>query len=140
MSKNRTEKWFNYRESIYNNISLHNEVIVSNERLLMLHKRLIKVFPEYNNLFFSKPKENIKFKHNEKINQYSLKRIEDLISKLSISDKKTNFNYLEKINFSTGELDTIINDLESWSSKGKYISSNLESKRISISKVKKITL
>ena len=140
MSKNRMEKWFQYRQNIYSNISLHNEVIDSNERLSMLYKRLLNIFPEYTKIFAEKVKGNIKFKQDEKINQYKLDEIENLIEKLSNNDKKHNFNYLEKIDFSTGELDTIINDLESWNSEGKHVASNYSSNKILISKVKKITI
>ncbi len=114
--KNRISKWAKYREFIYNNIELHKEVIASNERLSLLYKRLLKVFPKYESLF--KKEESFKFTtmDSPKVNTYDLKKIQTIINELNIDEEVNDLSYLEKTVFSTGELDTIIKELKEWDS------------------------
>jgi hypothetical protein len=92
---------------------LHKEVIASNERLSLLYKRLIKVFPKYESIFSTEKNHQFKFEQPSKVLKYNLEKIQTIINKLDIEDQPVDLRYLEKTIFSTGELDTIINDLES---------------------------
>lgn len=136
---NRITKWAKYRESIYNNIELHKEVISSNTQLSILYNRLLKVFPEYESIFSKKKKTNSQlYTSSNKVVTYDSSKIDNIIEKLNANDKIVDLKYLEKTSFSTGELDTIIDDLNSWTLKGKIISAN-RTPKINIAKTKKVS-
>ena len=134
----RVAKWAKYRESIYNDIELHKEVINSDERLSLLYERLIKIIPNYESIFSTEKKINITSIKKEEVPLYDLKKLENIIDKLSVEDTPPNFDYIDKLSFSTGELDTIIKDLEEWNPRNSKNVHNV--KNIYIDKVKKVEL
>ncbi len=134
----RVAKWAKYRESIYNDIELHKEVINSDERLSLLYKRLIKIMPNYESIFSIKKKNSMPSLKHDEVPQYDLKKIEEIIDKLTTKDEENNFDYIDKLSFSTGELDTIIKDLEHWIPRNSRNAHN--AKKIHIDKVQKVEL
>ncbi len=115
MTKTRMILWKEYRDSIEKNISLQKSVKISNEKLKILHKRLINVFPEYDTKYpsnlskFTADVQNISEAStisNEKID----KMLQDIHNVENIDD--SSFNAINKINFESGDLTNVVKILE----------------------------
>ena len=136
----RLKRWKQYRDSIYSNINLSNEVIKSNEKLQLLYNRLIKVLPKYNELFPEPKIKKIKFEEVKNYEKYDIEKMKELIEKMSINKPEYNFDYLNNVNISMGELEFVISEIESFDSSGISIRDSYNTNKIVIRKVKKIEL
>ncbi|CAM9104852.1 hypothetical protein MYMA111404_00970 [Mycoplasma marinum] len=123
----RMEKWKVYRIEIQKNISLQESIANSNKKLNILSNRLIKAFPEYAAKYpFKKEEELIDINLND-TSEPELFSIEDSnkiieLINTSESNEEQSLQYIEKFNFSSGELDSIIDEVKVGKvSKVKYI-------------------
>lgn len=111
----RIELWKSYREDIDKNIALKKAVLVSNKKLNILYKRLIKVYPEYDK----------KYSKDAAIKKFTLKKIGEpkLMSSADVDniiegieevekDFGGSFDSINNIDFSSPELNQIIINLK----------------------------
>ena len=139
--KTRIELWKEYRESIERNISLQKAVMQSNEKLNILHKRLLEVFPEYDVKYktkLSKFEASInKIEQSPSIDTEGIQKIINAINDLEKDD--SSFASIESINFESDELKEALREVKSGKVNNiKYVETDTED--ISIGKTKKIKL
>ncbi len=139
--KTRMKLWSEYRKNIENNISLQKSNNESNERVKILKKRLLDVFPNYYEMFSHKTKP---FKAEiEEIKNFSIisnKKIENLIKDISDVNKnvKNNFSFINDISFKTNKLNSIIQNVKNHTNIEKENLKNTEN--IEINKLKVVEL
>lgn len=113
--KTRMELWKEYRESIEKNTSLLKAVDSSNEKLRILYKRLLEVYPNYENVYKS---ELLQFEAAvDKINQapeIPMDEIERFLEELNeIEMNETSvISSINNISFSSSELEHTLKLLE----------------------------
>lgn len=112
--KTRTELWKEYREEINNNIELQKSVQFSNKKLQVLYSRLLKAFPDYEKKYkVELAKISINSLEVSKPFQFSLDKINDLQREMEVLyENDMNFNVIEKIDFSSHELDDVMRDIQ----------------------------
>jgi len=140
--KTRMELWAKYRKDIENNISLIQSARMSNEKVKVLKERLLKIFPEYDEkypsnfqTFDAKTKE---IEQQEIISDDFFVNLKKEISK--INDDIISKENLNKIKFSSGDLDELIKKIDLHDSKVKSIDSNIPNSDKIVIDIKKVKL
>jgi len=140
--KTRMELWAKYRKDIENNISLIQSARMSNEKVKVLKERLLKIFPEYDEkypsnfqTFDAKTKE---IEQQEIISDDFFVNLKKEISK--INDDIISKENLNKIKFSSGDLDELIKKIDLHDSKVKSIDSNILNSDNIVIDIKKVKL
>ena len=140
--KTRMELWAKYRKDIENNISLIQSARMSNEKVKVLKERLLKIFPEYDEkypsnfqTFDAKTKE---IEQQEIISDDFFVNLKKEISK--INDDIISKENLNKIKFSSGDLDELIKKIDLHDSKVKSIDSNITNSDKIVIDIKKVKL
>ena len=113
--KTRMEIWKNYRKEINNNIKLQEAVKTSNEKLALLNKRLLKVFPSYEKKFKFKFIRNNQNPINEinEIPHFPINEIDDLLKKVKQASLFSNsFKSIDEMDFSSHEVDDVIKEIK----------------------------
>lgn len=139
----RMELWKTYRENIEKNISLQNSVMFSNEKLKILHNRLLKVFPKYDEKYPSNlSKFSANIKEIEQVPDMSNAKIEKIIKEIIRIENPNDpsFNSIDKINFSSEDLEKVVDELKKGKiNKIKYIDT-YESEELIMNQTQEIIL
>ena len=141
--KTRIELWKNYRKEIRSSIELQKAVSLSNEKLKLLNKRLLEVFPNYNEKYKFDFKTIEPVFSNEIIHKkyFLTKEIDDLMQTFEDFDLNSkSFQAINKIDFSSHDLNNIIADIQDHNYQGNYEENedfekshqNLRSKKIQV--------
>lgn len=140
--KTRIELWKEYRDEINNNIELQQSVQFSNEKLKVLYDRLLKVFPEYEEKYkVELAKISISSSEISKAPQFSLEKINELLRDVeALYESDNNFGAIEKIDFSSHELDDVIKDVQDRRAKESKYYNLEESTEITINRHQMVKL
>ncbi|MDI4567644.1 MAG: (d)CMP kinase [Mycoplasma sp.] len=126
----RSKKWEKYRAEINHNINLFKLVEDSNNTLKVLKKRLLKIFPNYDQIFPSKfEKFDLKLKNinrpkiiDNRILIQSLKELENLKEELNSQV----INNYENLNFESSVLDNVLNSIVNTKKEWKMIEKQIK--------------
>lgn len=109
------ELWKDYRDSIERNISLQKAVMYSNEKLNVLHKRLIEVFPEYDEKYktqLSKFEATVnKIEQAPTIPTQNIDLIIEEINKIE-NDGNSSFSAIDNLSFESEELVKVLEEVQ----------------------------
>ncbi|NQZ65980.1 MAG: hypothetical protein HRT99_02030 [Mycoplasmatales bacterium] len=138
----RMSLWKKYRESIEKNISLQKSVKRSNEKLNILHKRLLKILPDYDHKYPSKlSKFKADVKNITKVNDISSENINTLLEEIEKIENvdDSSFSAIDKIEFDSGDLKDIIEKLKRENDITKYVNIS-NNKDLTMNKTRKVNL
>ena len=135
----RMQLWKSYRDNIEKNASLQKAVKESNEKLKILHSRLINVFPEYDQKYksnLSKFEATIsKVEQAPSIPSDNIEKLIENINKLE-NENDSSFAAIDKIDFASDELKGTIKIIKSGKiNKVNYIETNLSDMQVSKTKI-----
>ncbi len=145
-SNTRINKWKEYREEIEKNISLQKSILASNEKVKIFSKRLKDIFPNYDEKY---PKSDENTIGNFKLGKvfspklFDTKKSEEILEEILKleSNEEQSLQFIQKFNFSSGELDQLIEEVKTGkSSKIRYVDVQEETNQMKINKIKKIDL
>lgn len=108
--KTRMELWKHYRAEINNNMQLQKAVQTSNEKLKILYSRLQEAYPQYDSKYNVRLSTvQVKTKEVARPPQYKIEEFDDLLELIeSIEDTNESSGFIDKIDFSSHELDDVI--------------------------------
>lgn len=120
--KTRMELWKHYRAEINNNMQLQKAVRSSNEKLKILYERLLEAYPEYKDKY-EVNLSSIQATTEEvaKAPQYKITEFDTLLDLIdSVENINESSGFIDKIDFSSHELDDVVQAIKAKKVDTKY--------------------